>query len=108
VTTLDAIARLRTQMATTAGIGPSDRPIACFIAKAGCVDDLDAAQETWEGEVETVAVELPSGGHHFARTRQPRLGGPWLALVGAGHELRLNSGREANAVVSAARRATVT
>jgi len=61
----------------------------------------------WQGEPEDVAVELPSGGHFFARTRRPRLGGPWLALVGAGYELRLNTAAEANAVVSAARRAAV-
>jgi len=107
VVDLDRIAALRFQMATTANIGPADHPIACFIAKAGDIDDLDGAQAVWAGEIETVAVELPSGGHHTARTRRPRLGGPWLALLGAGYELRLNSGREANAVVSAARRATV-
>ena len=107
VATLDRVSQLRTAMATVAGIGPSDYVMANYLAKAGSIADLDGAQATWEGEIETVAVELPSGGHHSARTRRPRLGGPWLALLGAGYELRLNSGREANAVVSAARRATV-
>ncbi len=106
VVDLDRIAALRFQMASTANIGPADYLIANLVT-AGSIAALDGAQAVWQGEVETVAVELPSGGHHSARTRRPRLGGPWLALAGADFEIRLNTAAEADAVVAAARRATV-
>jgi hypothetical protein len=75
VTVLDRLARLRTTMATVAGIGSTDYPMANLLA-AHPVPDLDSAQSVWQGEIETVQYELPSRGSQSARVPRPRLGGP--------------------------------
>jgi hypothetical protein len=102
VATLDRIASLRTQMATVAGIGPRSHPVACFIADVASLAELEGAEHTWRGQVETVQHDLPFTGTHLAKRRRPRLGGPWLALTTAGYRLRLNTAAEADAVLAAA------
>lgn len=99
VATLDRIASLRTQMATVAGIGPRSHPVACFIANLA---DLEGAENTWRGQVETVQHDLPFTGSHLAKRRRPRLGGPWLALTTAGYHIRLNTAAEADNALAAA------
>lgn len=42
-------------------------------------------------------------GSHIARQRMARAGGPWLALVNAGHSIRVNTPAEAYAVLAAAK-----
>jgi hypothetical protein len=102
VATLDRIAGLRTQMATVAGIGPRSHPVACFITDVASLADLEGAEHTWRGQVETVQYDLPFTGSTLAKRRRPRLGGPWLALTTAGFRIRLNSGSEADNVLAAA------
>jgi len=103
---LDTIARLRTQMATIAGVGPADHPMAGLLASAASMSDLQGAQALFQGDIETVQYDLPGGiGSTIAKVRRPRLGGPWLALVDAGYTLKLNTGAQADAVLAAARAA---
>jgi hypothetical protein len=103
VAELDRIGNLRTQLTTIARVGPTDYPIAAFLAEANSESDLDGAHDAWTGPDEVVQHDLPNHqGSHFARIRRQRLGGPWLALVAAGYRLHRNTGAEAHAVVHGA------
>lgn len=103
VAVLDRISGLRTQMTTTWGVGPSDYPVAAFVTDVPTMLHLNGAQNVWTGTSKYEQRSLGAqGASHIARVPVKRLGGPWLALVTGGYTVRLNSGPEAHAVVTAA------
>jgi hypothetical protein len=104
VAELDAVANLRNQLTSVARIGPTDYPMAAFVTDVGTALDLEGARNIWTGESEVVQHDLPFLGSHLATVRRKRLGGAWLALICGGYKLRLNTGPEAQAVVTAALR----
>jgi hypothetical protein len=103
VAELNGIAGLRNQLTTVARVGPTNYPVAAFIASAESGLDLEGAANAWSGQTEVVQANVGLLGTHLARVRAKRLGGSWLALINAGFKLRLNSGGEAEAVVRDAR-----
>jgi hypothetical protein len=81
VPVLDGIASLRMQMATIAGIGSPNVPVANFLGSADSQAVLDGAAQTWCGEVERVQYDLPGlDGSYLARQARPAwvaAGSPW-------------------------------
>jgi len=106
VAELDRIAALRNSMTTVAGLGPVEHPMAALLTDVDDLTALEDAQAVWRGEVETVQVDMTMGST-LVNVRRPRLGGPWLALVTAGYQVRLNTADEADAVLTAATSAGV-
>lgn len=107
VADLDRVAGLRNQMTTVAAVGPRDYPMAAYVTGVSDLDRLDRAADAWRGDQMDVQVNVstPAGtaGVHMAKRRRDSLGGPWLALAARGYQLRLNTGLEADAVLTAAR-----
>ncbi len=98
---LDRIAALRNSMTTVAGIGPLEYPLAALVTDVPDLAALEGAQQIWRGEVEVVQVDQTFGSS-LGKVRRPRLGGPWLALLTGGYTLRLNTGPEADTVLTKA------
>lgn len=99
--TLNRIADLRIRMCNTAGIGPTTHPIACLVDSPDQFS-LEGAANIYTGTTETVLVTAshPAAGPSARRIPSQRLGGPWLALVAAGHKVRLNTAAEADATAA--------
>lgn len=104
VAELDRITALRNQMTSTAGVGPSEHLMCGIVTGLRDMQHLEGAQNVWRGVVERVQFNVPngSGASHPARRTRYRLGGPWLALLLSGYDVRLNTGTEADAVLAAA------
>lgn len=100
---LNAIAALRHRLTEVLGYGPAKPPVAAFVT--GIPDNLEmqSAWNAWVGSTEVVQVQLPFAGSHLQTVKRKRLGGPWLALVGQGRTMRLNTASETEAVIAAAR-----
>lgn len=107
VSVLDELYARRTQMTLLGQIGPPDHPLCGFLTGV-TEDQLEAAEGIWLGDSEVVSNVVTGGpaggGTHPARRRRHRLGGPWLALVTSGYQLKLNTATEADAVLAAAQR----
>ena len=88
VPVLDGIASLRMQMATIAGIGSPDLPVANFLGSADSELVLEGAAQTWRGEVERVQYDLPGlGGTTLPSRRVPGSvvgGSPWSSATTSG------------------------
>ncbi len=79
VPVLDGIASLRMQMATIAGIGSPDLPVANFSDPQTVSWSSRVQPRPGVGEVERVQYDLPGlGGSYLAKQARPRLGGRWL------------------------------
>jgi hypothetical protein len=97
---LDRIASLRSQMTSIAGHGVVDHLLASLLTGLTDEEELEQAEQVWQGEVEVVTVNVKGGiGSHQARVRRARLGGAWLGLVLAGFTLQVRTADESVAMV---------
>lgn len=102
VAQLDALARLRTQMAQVARIGPHDHPVASLLATVDHEHPLSSAEGIWRGTIETVQYNLPPyGGPIRTQLRRARVGGVWLDLIVRGYKPGIATAAEAQAHVAA-------
>ena len=90
VAALNAIAHLRIGLCKTAGVGNRGLPVLCFV-RCATPQEAESAASVWQGEDEVVQTDMPMVGSHLRHVPRRRTGGPWLALISAGFELRLNS-----------------
>lgn len=99
---LEQIAGLRIRMAQLLTYGPWDSPVAAFVTDVATSLDLDSAANIYDGDTEWRQYHQGAMGAAHIRVHSTRLGGRWLALVGAGYTLHLNTADEATAVLTEA------
>lgn len=99
---LEQIAGLRNRMAQLLTYGPWDSPVTAYVTNVSTSLDLDSASNIYDGETEWRQYHQANMGASHIKVHSTRLGGRWLALVGAGYTLHLNTADEATAVMTGA------
>lgn len=98
---LDQIANLRNQMTRMLRYGPREAAVLAFVTGLTSHDDLSSAANRYEDPTEIMQYNQEFTGSAMVNIKVQRLGGRWLALVNAGHELHLNTADEAASIYAA-------
>ena len=101
VADLDQVARLRDQLTEWCDTGPAEYLVAAYLAPGASLAEIEGATNRMRGDTEVVHQQVA---WHVTDQRRPvhRTGGGWLDLVTHGYRLRLNTGREAAALLEQA------